>query len=263
MIAVAFGQPGVGKTTFAVGMVREYLEEGRRVVSNFPLNHDALETIRTRAFREHHRISFIEPRPPIQTLDALGYGWHPKAPGDEQRCGLLVVDEAGTWINARNWKDDGRIDLVKWFTLSRKLGWDVLLLVQHPNLIDAQVREACVEVFGRIIRTDRKKVPILGISLPRFHIAVFRYGMEASAIKLFHRIYRGSSLHKFFDTHYLFKDFLPYSPLFLPRISKAEKHQLDLKFSRKHPLIERIMRLPDPRQRLDFFRRFEQCGAFA
>ena len=41
---------------------------------------------------------------------------------------------------------------------------------------------------------------------------------------------------------------------------EPSKVKVDLK--PKHPLIDRIMRLPTEAQRLEFFRRFDQTGAF-
>ena len=259
----AYAPPRTGKSVFAMGMIQEYLFEGRRVVCNFPIDYDAVQATRGKRYKQA-RITICSPRPVSEELYALGKGYHPDYPDNEEKGGLLVIDEAGSWINARTWQDADRQAIVKWFTLSGKLGWDVLLLVQDPDLLDKQIKNAGVEIFGRVMRTDRVKIPILGIKMPRFHVVTFRYGTESNAVKCFHKFYRGNWLYKYFDTHFMFEDFAPFSfyrPLKI--FTKYELHRINLRFNKKHPLAARIMRLPCPVKRAEFFRRFEACGAFA
>jgi len=257
----AYAPPRTGKSVFALGMAVEYMHSGRRVVCNFPLNYEAIDQTYGKNFKKS-RVTICSPRPTSRELYALGEGWHPEFPNVEEKGGLLIIDEAGSWINARTYNDADRQAIVKWFTLSGKLGWDVLLLVQDPDLLDKQIRSAGVELFGRVMRTDRAKIPVLGINLPRMHIATFRYGMEQNAIKCFSKMYRGNSVYKYFDTHFMFEDFAPYS-LFKPlqKLTSEMLHRMNLRDAKKHPLTERLMKLPEEK-RLEFFRRFEACGAF-
>jgi len=53
--------------------------------------------------------------------------------------GLLVLDELGTWLNSRNWNTKNRLEILNWLFLSRKDHWDLILLAQDYEMIDAQV----------------------------------------------------------------------------------------------------------------------------
>lgn len=257
----AYAPPRTGKSVFALGMIQEYLHQGRHIVCNFPLNYDAVQSTYGKKYKSA-KITICSPRPEPSELFSLGAGYHDDHPDVEEMGGLLVIDEAGTWINSRTWNDKHRSEITRWFTLSGKLGWDVLLLVQDPNLLDKQIRDAGIEIFGRVMRTDRVRVPILGIKLPRVHIATFRYGMDANAIKCFSKMYRGNGIYKYFDTHFMFDDFAPFS-FFRPlvNLTKAQIARFKISAQKKHVLTQRIMKLPVER-RVEFFRRFEAVGAF-
>lgn len=261
MISCAYAPPRTGKSVYGVGHALEYLHRGCRLVTNFPLNQDAIEKTRGRNIKKA-RVTFCSPRPTSAELYALGEGWHPDHPNNEDYAGLIIFDEAGTWIGSRTWDDKDRQEIIKWFTLSGKLGWDVLILVQNPDLLDKAIRNSCIELFGMVMRTDRVKLP-LGIRLPRFHAVKFRYGTELNAPKAFSKLYRGSSCFPYFETHHMFKDAAPYS-LWRPSVPMSPEQLRTAKLStvRKHPLAEKIMRIPCPIKRAEFFRRFESCGAF-
>lgn len=257
----AYAPPRTGKSVFALGMIQEYMYQGRRVVCNFPLNYEAVQSTYGKKYRSA-KVSICSPRPSSVEMFALGSGYHEDYPDNEDMGGLLVIDEAGTWIGSRTWNDPDRQELVRWFTLSGKLGWDVLLLVQDPDLLDRQIRGAGIEIFGRVMRTDRVRVPFLGLKLPRMHVATFRYGMDSNAIKCFSKMYRGNSVYKYFDTHFMFEDFAPFS-FFRPLVdlTKEQIRRFELSAIKKHPLSQRLQKLP-PEKREYFFRRFEACGAF-
>ena len=256
----AYAPPRTGKSLFAIGMIQEYLYEGRHVVCNFPLNYDAVQSTSGKRYKKA-RITICSPKPTSDELFTLGDGYHPDHPEVEEKCGLIVIDEAGSWIPARDWNHPDRADIIRWFTLSGKLGWDVLLLTQTPELLDKLILNIN-ELFGRVMRTDRVKVPYLGIKLPRFHVATFRYGLQPLAVKCFSRMYRGNSVYKYFDTHFMFDDFAPFSfyrPL--KKYTEREIQRMHMSNAPKHPLVARIMKLP-VHQRAHFFNRFEACGAF-
>jgi hypothetical protein len=261
MNSLAFAAPRTGKTVYSVGHLLEYLHEGRTVVTNFPLDYDAIQNTAGKRIKKA-RITCISPRPTSTELFALGEGWHPDFPNNEEKCGCMVIDEAGTWIGARTWNDSDREEIKRWFTLSGKLGWDVLLLSQSPDLVDKSIKDSCIELFGRVMRTDRVKVPFLGIKLPRFHVVQFRYGTEGSAPKAFTKAYRGNSVYKYFDTHFKFEDFAPYS-FFRPlkKITAQQLRRMHLKTEQKHPLVEMLKNLPEE-QRIKHWKRLNEQGAF-
>ena len=117
-------------------------------------------------------------------------------------AGLLIVDEAGGWLNARTWQGKDRDAIIDWLTQSRKRRWDVILIAQAPVMLDKQVREAVCETVVRIRRLDRWK--ILGVAMPRVHIAIVRYGLEQSAPVIERWIYRGIEAQQCFGSYRLF-----------------------------------------------------------
>lgn len=204
MITLLYGQPGTGKSTLATGMILDALRESRRVVSNFAVD-PAPACFRPGVPLSNGYVEVIPARPSYSQLKDVGFGWDKKEDhGREDRSGLLVLDEVGGWINSRSWADKERQLIIDWFLHSRKRGWDILFIAQHPNLIDKQVREAVVEGYARIRRTDRMTVPMTNIKLPRMHIAIARYGLDQNAPRLNTWVYRGSTEHKCFASYALF-----------------------------------------------------------
>lgn len=183
-VYVITGELGTGKSLLCVTKIAEALRAGRRVATNLDI-------------RLEHLVSAKRPRdllrlpdyPRREDLDALGVGCEEY---DERRFGLLVIDEAGTFLNARDFRDTGRGDVIKWLLHSRKLRWDVFLIIQDLGMLDKQVRTAFVEHLVKCKRADRLTVPFLSpflsalgvgtVTLPKFHFAIVRYGTSAHSI---------------------------------------------------------------------------------
>ena len=262
MMFMPYGQPGTGKSTLATGMALDYMREGRRVVANFPIDAAPASSY----YKDNLTDAFCEvipSRPSIALIRSLGFGWNKEEDfHKEDRAGLLIIDEAAGWIPARDWRAANRQELIDWFAQHRKYGWDVVLIAQHPDMIDSQVRISCVEVFGRIKRTDRKKV--LGFKMPRFHFCIFRYGLTEKGQVLERKIYRGALEHRCFKSYATFNAEAEdghYCTL-PPRLTKWQKYlprKRDLK--PKHPLIDVLMKLPEE-QRLVHWARLQKLGAF-
>ena len=53
---------------------------------------------------------------------------------------LLIIDECQTMFNSRSWNQKGRSAWVIFFTQHRKFGYTVILVSQHKDLIDKQIR---------------------------------------------------------------------------------------------------------------------------
>lgn len=204
MITMLYGQPGTGKSTLATGLILDAMRDNRRVVANFAVDAGPI-VVRPSAFISQAWVEVLPARPSYEQLHAIGLGWHTQTDhGREDRSGLLVLDEIGGWINSRSWADKQRQQIIDWFLHSRKRGWDIVFIAQHPNLIDKQVREAVVEGYARIRRTDRMKVPLTNVKLPRMHVAIARYGLEQNAPRLETWVYRGTNEHKCFSSYALF-----------------------------------------------------------
>lgn len=207
------GKLGTGKTKFAVWRAQLALRQGRRVASNVDLVLDQL--VPERADATYIR---IPDKPSASDLVAIGHG-NPDS-YDEDRNGVLILDELGTWLNARAFADKGRAAVLDWLIHARKLGWDVYLIVQDAAMIDKQVRESLIEYQCRCMRMDKVRIPIIGGFLaiaggrwgylPRMHSVAARVGSGPGAIVAERWMYRGDDLHRAYDTRQVFKADYPH-----------------------------------------------------
>lgn len=198
-VYVVTGKLGSGKTLSMVGRIREYVERGRPVASNIDLNLRALVKRRPTA-----PLVRLPDRPTAADLEALG-AVHETA--REELNGAVVLDEAATWLNARTYSDKGRQAVIDWFLHTRKLGWDVFLIIQNVSLLDKQLRDALVEYAVVCRRLDRIKVPLIGSlintltfglitgRMPQVHVAIVRYGLGPGSLHADTWVYKGKDLY--------------------------------------------------------------------
>lgn len=197
-VTVVTGKMGAGKNLYAVARLEEYARQGRRCAANFRVNLGGLLSWWERLLgRRIGRVETLSAQPTYDELRELGRGGK-----REDIAGLLVLDECAALFNARAWQDRDRGNVIKWLLHTRKLGWDVLLIVQNAALIDKQIRIAVVEMAVNVRRLDKLKV--LGIlKLPRIHVATERYGTEANAVRASVRAFRGNRYFSVYDTQEL------------------------------------------------------------
>ena len=206
------GKLGAGKSLAAVGRIREYLQQGRRVATNLDLYPEKM----LKAGARRVDITRLPDKPRVEHLDALGPG-DPEAAGEdeysEERFGLLVLDELGSWFNSRSWNDKGRADVIEWFLHARKRGWDVLFLVQDLDAVDKQLRGSLCEHLVICRRLDRLPIPLVGalakvvglrVTLPRVHVGTVYYGDSAAGFKVDRWWYRGRDLYSAYRTKQVF-----------------------------------------------------------
>lgn len=201
------GKLGSGKTLCAVWRIALYLQARRRVATNLDL---CLEAFPNCNLREMSAIRLPD-KPTAEDLHAMGKG---NDTYDEDKNGLLVLDECGTWFNSRTWSDKSRAAVIDWFLHARKLGWDVIFIVQDIDIVDRQARDALAEHVVYCKRLDRLNIPLigwiiksLGIQkvLPRLHWAVVKYGDTRQHPTVDRWIYRGNEFFKMYDTKQAFK----------------------------------------------------------
>lgn len=207
-IYVVTGKLGGGKSLISVSRIQEYIRQGRPVASNLNLN--LVEMLGP--YNRDAVVYRVPDKPSAADLDALGVI---DTKADESKNGLLVLDECGTWFNSRNWNDPGRKELFEWFVHARKLGWDVIFIVQDVSILDKQAREAFAEHVVYCRRLDRLSVPIVGflvktltgirLSGPKVHVATVRYGDREDSLVVDRWFYRGSDLYRAYDTRQVFK----------------------------------------------------------
>jgi len=291
-VYVVTGKLGAGKSLIAVSRIRTYLREGRRVATNLdlrvehllPTNMQRIDCLR------------VPDKPTAADLDAIGLGADVL---DESRYGLLVLDELGSWLNARDWGDKQRGAMIDWLIHSRKRRWDVILIVQNVGMIDKQIREALLEYLVTCKRLDRIRIPFFGIigqvltlgawngRVGRVHLGVVVYAAGAAllsnALVTDRWLYRGTELFKAYDTEQVFSSRYGHgiysyrSPFdlvgrWLPRkVPVWERLVLwsaDIGVAKrptlgpKHPLVEALCFLRDPDERLRHWHRLERLRAF-
>lgn len=197
------GKRGEGKTLVAVRLIERAMREGRVVATNINLFLDKLlpPWNRTVAYR-------LPDFPTVADLEALPPG-NPN-PTDEVRNGLLVLDECAAFLNSREWQGKERLGLVAWLAQSRKYGWDLILIAQHPRMVDAQIRDSLCELHGSARRLDKMRVPLLGavwqhvtgkaLRMPKFHVVTVRYGFGQGAPVAERWVFGGGDFYAGYDT---------------------------------------------------------------
>jgi hypothetical protein len=225
------GRLGSGKGKYAVKKIREYLAQGRRVATNMDVYLDKLMLPRSKKTCVR-----IPDYPTVHDLEAIGHG-NPES-YDEERNGLIVVDELAKFMNARSFQDKGRKEVIDWLVESRKKGWDVMFQAQAGLQIDKQVREALVEYLVTCYRLDRVRIPFgvglvletltfgkLSGRLPRMHMANIRLAAGGQGAMVLERdMYRGDDLHHAYDTRQQFRDWS--EPVWQAKDSRIGPHSL-------------------------------------
>lgn len=201
------GKLGAGKTLCAVGRIRDYLETGRQVATNLDLKLENMlpDTSKQSAIR-------LPDKPRLSDLKMLGRGCVEE---NEDKYGLIVLDELGTWFNSRNWRDPERLALIDWCLHARKHHWDIFFIVQSIDSLDGQLVNALCEHLVVCKRTDRLSIPIVGglfrfmgfdKTMPKIHVANVLYGQTESAPRVRRWVYRGKDLYNSYNTAQVFTD---------------------------------------------------------
>lgn len=222
------GKKGTGKSSGAVIIMRKAMLRGQRVATNLNLHLDKLtpRDCRTSAIR-------LPDKPSVADLVALGSGnpgivigadGQPRLTTDfnEDENGKLVLDEMGTWLNARAFQDKERMPVLDWLVHARKYGWDVYYIMQNVNQVDRQLRESLIEYTIRFHRVDKIAFPIITPlikfatayqrkgTLPRFHIGVMRLGVDPAGLVCDRMTFTGKGIHAGYDTTQVFEENYPH-----------------------------------------------------
>ncbi len=207
------GKLGSGKSLAAVGKIREKLVEGLPVATNLDLRLNKLvgpQAKKTVVYR-------LPDKPTVHDMKALGNG---NPTYDEEQNGLIVLDECGTWFNSRDWQDKDRRPLIDWLLHARKLGWDIIFIIQDISMIDKQARASVGEFVVYCRRLDRLKVPVAE-SLYKFvtnkkmpkakvHLGIVKYGNLPNSLTVDRWYYLGRDLYPAYDTKQAFTSDYPH-----------------------------------------------------
>lgn len=186
------GSLGAGKTLCGVDMVRRYLSQGRKVATNVNLHMEYLKGPQDKT----SRVIRVPDAPSIDDLRAIGYGSDSQ---DNNTHGLLLLDELGTWFNARDFANKGRNHVIKWCIHMRKRRWDVAFLVQDFSMVDKQMRGNIAQ-FLVLCKTSKDFWVFK--PFPKFHVAnVMHMASKSSAENWF---YKGKDVYPAYDTEQIF-----------------------------------------------------------
>lgn len=210
-VYVVTGKLGAGKTLVAVGKIQDKIVSGCKVATNLDLNLHKLP--RVGIFAKSPNVVRIPDKPAIDDLIAIGRG---NESYDENKNGLLVLDECGTWFNSRSWADKERQAVINWFLHARKLGWDIIFLIQDLSIMDKQARVALAEHVVYCRRLDKITIPFVGaiyslitgskLPLPKVHVGIVKYGDSPTSMTVERWTYTGRNLYSAYDTKQAFSD---------------------------------------------------------
>jgi len=139
MIYIYTGAVGSGKSYHALreGLRKISSIPDRFVVANFPIK---FSKNKKKAEKEMRRWVYLD-NSEITPENLIRIAFEKCFFGKEGHC-LLIIDEAGIFFNSRDWfvNPKQRAEWIKFFSQSRKFGYDVILVTQDLRMIDRQIR---------------------------------------------------------------------------------------------------------------------------
>lgn len=145
MIYSIVGRPGEGKSFFAVSLIRKFLESGIDVYINILVDESSLK---------------LKSKRP-GTL----YYWKSLSQFRYVENGVVIIDEAASYFEARNWSKFSVDDKVK-FQQHRKEKLDIYVISQSFSRIESSIRQLVAYVY------EMKKFSLPGITFFRAHTFV-------------------------------------------------------------------------------------------
>ena len=213
---IVTGQRGAGKSLIMCQRIITSVRAGNRIATNLDLYLEYLLPLKIR----NSEIIRLPDHPSGADIRALGFGG---ASPLEGHFGDLILDELAIWLNARDWQDDKRRDLLNFLVLSRKSRWNTFLITQLLTSLDKQAR-GLLEHHISCGRTDRIRIPVIGWIihlfgklfhlksgyLPLVHIGHITYGTGPGSIGAGQIVCRGLALYKAYNTEQKFGDAYPF-----------------------------------------------------
>ncbi len=151
------GNLGAGKSLDATLVILNYLFQGKRVISNYPINEKAIKTKTEFSYFSKNKMSKIEKKngfsrdkrenkftyvkpSDLTVLYLLKFYMKYHKDKKKESQTLLVIDEASMNFNARDWNAKERKNWLTFFRHSRKFGYDIILITQNLSDLDKQIR---------------------------------------------------------------------------------------------------------------------------
>lgn len=247
MISLYNGTPGSGKSLHLASVIRDYVKyKNKWVVTNVPIN---VGNIKGRKRGKYIYLDDIEMTP--DSLQSISNSYFSDKPLKEG-CILLIIDECQLMFNAREWNKPGRSDWLKFFTLHRHLGYDIILVCQFDQMIDKQIRSLVEYQFQhrKLLNMGWRGYILFFISFGRrFCVVKYWYPMKDKISTQL--LYCNKSLFKLYDTYMLFDDSLkeedsasapPKEEVDSPVPSEQELNSEEVKSSKKNAVNVLVLR---------------------
>lgn len=141
MIQLYTGTIGSGKSYHALEDIIDALKKGKYVIANFPIRFS--DGMKKKGYAD--RFMYV-PDEFLMGSNGVVLLYHFAMKyfhGNEGAC-LVVIDEAGNYFAPADYQKPDQRLWSKFFTLSRKLGYDFILISQTDKQINKVIR-ACVE----------------------------------------------------------------------------------------------------------------------
>jgi zona occludens toxin (predicted ATPase) len=199
MIWMFTGTPGSGKSLHAARCILDASLRSQQVIANFAVKPTKKQ------IKQGKRPIFWD-NTEITPRKLLTYAKIHHKKGKEGQT-LLVIDECQIMFNCRAFNAKGRDDWVKFFSLHRHFGYDIILITQFDRMIDRQIR---VMVEYQTIHRNVNNFRFIGLMLTLFRIKVFVaielwYGMKEVNSKRFFRFHKKWA--NIYDSYANFKGF--------------------------------------------------------
>lgn len=196
MIYLYSGTPGSGKSLNTIRDIIFKLRNGGNVICNFPIKVDLLKprkgkTLGKFIYKDNKDLT-------VKFLTDFALKNHVK--GKEGQT-LIVIDEAQSMFNPRDFRDINRKEYNHFFSLHRHLGYNVILITQNDRLLDKQIR--CLLEY-EIKHRKVNNFKLIGRLFPfsTFACVTYWYGVrEKMGVEFF--MYK-KSLSNMYDSYALF-----------------------------------------------------------
>jgi KaiC/GvpD/RAD55 family RecA-like ATPase len=161
------GPMGSGKSLFGVRKIVQATLAGQYAITNVRLYDDWAERVARHYFwyclPATRKNVAAKLRAHYVFEEDLQKAMRYRVPGKGEARAVFVWDEGHNDLNNRDWRKDGRDDILKWATQLRKLGFVGYLLSQHADNTDAALRR--VANFHIRLQNQREQQRVLGLRL--------------------------------------------------------------------------------------------------
>jgi len=159
------GPMGAGKSLYGVRRIVLSLIAGQYCITNVELYPDAFDRIARHTSwmgsRKARRQVADKCKRHYVFEDSLHEAMKYRLPGKGEARGTFVWDETHNDLNNRDWRKDGRDEVLTWGTQLRKLGFAGYLLSQHQDNTDVALRRVCN--FRVTLQNQREQVRAFGL----------------------------------------------------------------------------------------------------